>query len=100
MTCAMGYETEFDAPLDPSLDCMCAASCEPHRHEPNHIVLCLHDGETDHEHCPNAHTKMCFGSEELGARLSANLLTCRRCGETVPSYSATFDLVPLHNRPS
>ncbi len=33
-------------------ECMCPASCEPHIHDFEDI-LCLHDGENDHSHCPN-----------------------------------------------
>lgn len=33
--------------------CNCDASCEIHLHWPDQI-LCLHDGENDHGHCPVA----------------------------------------------
>lgn len=41
---------------------------------------------------------MCLGSEELGDRLDADTLRCRRCGQSLPSYSPTYDLVPVHDR--
>lgn len=33
--------------------CYCSAGCEAHIHEKDGYILCLHDGETDHSHCPN-----------------------------------------------
>lgn len=33
--------------------CTCDQSCEPHIHDGDYI-LCLHDGEEDHSHCPQA----------------------------------------------
>jgi hypothetical protein len=54
-TCKLGGVTEF-VPSNPptDLDCNCDESCEPHRHEGEMGIMCLHDGETDHGHCPNA----------------------------------------------
>lgn len=51
--CGMGYPTERPQYKHSLKECMCDASCEPHLDEGD-IILCLHDGETDHDHCPNA----------------------------------------------
>lgn len=55
-TCRLGYPAERPQHAHSDDECVCPASCEPHIHgETDHsAVLCLHDGETDHGHCPNA----------------------------------------------
>lgn len=52
-TCWLGSPTE--TPELPG-DCICQDSCESHIHETDGHVLCLHDGENDHGHCPQANT--------------------------------------------
>ena len=50
--CSLGGDTE-NPPLDVTDMCLCADSCEPHRHFSG-FVECMHDGETTHGHCPQA----------------------------------------------
>jgi hypothetical protein len=52
--CSMGFEAEREQVAMSEQECTCSASCEPHIHESSTYILCLHDGETDHGHCPNA----------------------------------------------
>lgn len=53
--CKLGGETENNY-LEFVNACECNQSCEPHIHEKDGTILCLHDGETDHGHCPQADT--------------------------------------------
>ena len=57
LTCSLGVETRnnFDPDRVASWDlCPCDQSCEPHNHNDAGHIECLHDGETDHGHCPNS----------------------------------------------
>lgn len=51
--CAWGFATDRLQRKESPNECMCGASCEPHIHEFDGNVLCLHDGQNDHSHCPN-----------------------------------------------
>ncbi len=53
LICNMGtLSTREQRKFSPK-ECLCTASCEPHLHEAPGEILCFHDGETDHSHCPN-----------------------------------------------
>lgn len=53
--CRLGSPTDTDqTPLAPG-ECSCDASCELHQHYSDgedRRVVCYHDGEHDHAHCP------------------------------------------------
>lgn len=51
--CRLGGESERAQFKHSDKECMCNQSCEPHIHEGSAGILCLHDGETEHLHCPN-----------------------------------------------
>ena len=39
---------------------------------------------------------MCLGSEMLGTRNYKNELVCKKCNQVVPTFSNTYNLVPVH----
>ena len=68
-SCRLGSPTEYEQLKFSIAECMCDKSCELHIHSRNPLgvvlpnrmsvvvnddyILCIHDGENDHSHCPN-----------------------------------------------